>query len=284
MDENIDNLIAKETELKNYCGEYECIYSFDLHELLKARADSKPNVSLRSGIPKLDSYIHYFSGGELVVISGPTKHGKTLFAQSLTKNFYDPKITEGAASLWFTYEVPAYQFLNQFGDNPPVFIMPKQLLQNSFRWLEERIWESKLKFNIKAVFIDNTHNLVDTAVNNLSNVIGELLKFLKMLALKFDIVIFLLHHIVKGKIEDGEQIGSHLLRDSSMVSQTADTVFFIWRKEEKDGNGQKTGRMTNQSVIKITENRAFGVMNEYVDLIKIGSFLEECICQETGIR
>jgi replicative DNA helicase len=284
MDESIDNLIKKENELLNYHGDDECIYSIDLHELLKLHANSKPNVALKSGIPKLDKLINHFAGGELVVISGPTKHGKTLFAQSLTKNFYDPNITEGSASLWFTYEVPAYQFLNQFGENPPVFIMPKQLVQNSFRWLEERIWESKLKYNIKAVFIDNTHNLVNTAVNNLSNVIGELLKFLKMLALKLDIVIFLLHHIVKGKLEEGEQIGSYLLRDSSMVSQTADTVFFIWRKEEKDGCGQKTGRMTNQSVLKITENRAFGVMNEYVDLIKIGPFLEECVCQETGIR
>lgn len=263
MDENIDDILDEENRLKNYHGPDECILSVDLLHIFNEREKQAPSVALKSGIPKLDFLLHRFSGGELVTISGPTKMGKTLFAQTLTRNF----LRDGHGSLWFTYEVPPHQFLKQFGEEPPLFVMPKQLTSHMLTWLKERIWEAILKFGVKAVFIDNTHNLLNISVQNLSNQVGELLKFLKAMAIEFDIVIFLLHHLVKGKLDSGEEIGSHLLRDSSMVAQTSDTVMFIWR--EKD--------TVNRSTVKITENRAFGVMNQYVDLIKIGNFLEEAM-------
>ncbi len=259
MAENIDDLISKEEQLKKYSGPDACIYSLDL---LKAIEETPvPLIMLKSKIPKLDRHLRYFASGELVTISGPTKHGKTLFAQTLTRNFYQ----QGHGSLWFSYEVPAYQFLKQFGDDdPPIFIMPKKL-EHDFKWIEERIWESKLKYNIAAVFIDNTHNLVNIAASNLTNLIRELLKTLTRIAIEYNVVVFLMHHLIKGKLNVGDEIGSHLLRDSSMVAQTSDTVMFIWRNEKS----------LNRSTIKITENRAFGVLNEYVDLVKIGNFLEE---------
>lgn len=263
--DDLDELIAREARLKSYSKDDEVILSLDLEKILRDRMTEQPEVEMKSGFDSLDAAIHHFLGGELIVVSGPTKMGKTLLAQTLTRNFY----SQGKPSLWFSYEVPAYQFLKQFGDNPPVFAIPKQLKDNSFTWIQERVHEAKLKYDIAAVFIDNTHNIVNLTSQNLAQVMGEFLKASKRMALDYNVAVFLLHHMSKIKLDDGENLGSHLLRDSSMVAQTADTVMFVWRDKDPVLN-------PNRSYLKVTENRRYGVFNHIVHLIKIGNFLEEC--------
>lgn len=267
--EEVQRIIETEQRLKTYTGEDEVILSHDALDILHERMNETHDVEMRSGFPSLDAQIRHFLGGELVVISGPTKHGKTLLAQTFTRNF----CAEHKVPLWFTYEVPAYQFLRQFGDQLPAFVMPKNLKDNSLTWIIERVHEAKLKFNIDAVFIDNTHNVLNLTTHNLSQVMGELLKALKKMAQTFNVAVFLLHHITKVKLEDGEQLGSHLLRDSSMVSQTADTVMFVWRNTD-------TVLYPNQGFLRVTENRRYGVMNWTMNTVKVGNFLEEAAHQD----
>lgn len=263
-EDDTDKLIETEERLKKYSGEDEIVLSHELLGILDERARETHDVEMQSGIPSLDAAIHHFLGGELIVISGPTKHGKTLLAQTFTRNFF----WQDKYSLWFTYEVPPHQFLKQFGDQLPQFAMPKSLKDNSFSWIIERTHEAKLKHNISAVFIDNTHNVLNLTVHNLSQVVGELLKAAKKMALTFNVAVFLLHHITKAKLEDNEAMDSSLLRDSSLVAQTADTVMFVRRDSDIIVN-------PNKSYLKVTENRRYGIMNHIVTLRKIGCFLEE---------
>jgi KaiC/GvpD/RAD55 family RecA-like ATPase len=44
-------------------------------------------INVKSFIPSLDKWVDGFRDGELISISGPTKGGKTLLAQSLTVAF-----------------------------------------------------------------------------------------------------------------------------------------------------------------------------------------------------
>lgn len=256
--------IEHENNLLKYSGDDEIIMSYDLLERLESMAAETHEVEMVSGFPGLDREIKSFLGGELVVVSGPTKGGKTLLCQSLTGNFYD----RGHACLWFSYEVPAHQFLKQFGDQLPAFCVPKELKENSASWIIERVHEAKLKYNIHAVFIDNTHNVLNLTTNNLSQVMGEFVKLMKKMALKFNIVVFLLHHMSKVKLDAGEEISSQSLRDSSMVAQTADTVMFVWRDKDVIVNPRK-------SYLKVTENRRHGVFNYIMHMRKIGNFLQE---------
>jgi replicative DNA helicase len=263
-DQDIYALMEQEEKLKKYTGEDEVVLSHDLLEILDARSQEEHEVSMQSGFPSLDRVIHSFLGGELIVISGPTKHGKTLLAQTFTRNFYE----QGKSSLWFSYEVPTHQFLKQFGDQLPAFVVPKTLKENSFSWIIERTHEAKLKFGISSVFIDNTHNIVNLTTHQLSQVIGELLKAAKRMALQFNVAVFMLHHITKSKLDDNEALDSSLLRDSSLVAQTADTVMFVRRDSDQIIN-------PNKSYLKVTENRRYGVMNHITTMVKIGNFLEE---------
>lgn len=266
--DDIERLIEIEARLKNYHGEDEIIISNEMLDLLHAKLGETHPFELIPGFIGLDFSIRHFLGGELIVISGPTKHGKTLLAQTFTRNFSN----QDHMGLWLTYEVPAHQFLQQFGDQLPVFSMPKTLKDNSLSWIIERVHEATLKHHIRYVFIDNTHNVINLTSNNLSQVMGEFLKGVKKMAMRFNVAVFLLHHMTKIKLTSDEEkdngFDSSFLRDSSLVAQTADTVMFVWR--DKD-----TILKPNHSYVKVTENRRYGIMNHIVPLIKIGNFLEE---------
>jgi hypothetical protein len=90
----------------------------------------------------------------------------------------------------------------------------------------------------------------------------EFVKRIKEIAVNQNIHFFLLHHITKGGVMRMEDLNSDLLRDSSMIAQTADNVFFLWRDEMG-------------AWLKITENRREGVFNKSVRLQKIGYLFEE---------
>ena len=111
---------SKPKSWTDYNGDDRVISSHEMKlELDKQTAAS---VQVKSLIPSLDRYIEDFRAGEVIAISGPTKNGKTLLAQTLTTNFE----RQGQPSLWFSFEVPAQQFLSQFPEMPFLY-MPAKL-------------------------------------------------------------------------------------------------------------------------------------------------------------
>ena len=260
----IYDVMKREEALKNYHGIDEVVWAAELKTELLQRAKEVPEVSMKFGFPTLDQNIHYAMGGELVIISGPTKQGKTLLAQTFTRNFF----AQGVGSLWFSYEVPGLQFLQQFGDKLPSFTLPKVLKESSYPWIIDRIYEAKLKYGIQAVFIDNTQNVLNLMSHQLAQLMGEFVKAVKRTAIELNIVMFLLHHFTKVRLDDNEAMDSSLMRDSSLIAQTADTVLLVRRDKDQVLHPKK-------SYIKVTENRRFGVMNLVVPMQKVGYYLEE---------
>lgn len=217
-------------------------------------------VKVKSLIPLLDRYTDGFWAGELITISGPTKNGKTLLAQTLTVNFSK----QGKPALWFTYEVPARQFLSQFPELP-VLYMPTKLKAHALDWLEERIMESFLKYRTRIVIIDHLHYLVDMAKMKTPSIeIGQVVRRLKGIAVNHELVIFLLCHTTKGKA-DGS-LSYENIRDSSFVSQESDTVFMVQRKPDFGDNAAR---------VRVEFHRRTGVMEKTVDLVKEGGLLYE---------
>lgn len=243
-------------DFKNYSGDDRIISAFEFLANQKEQVHKTPYCSM---IPKLDKLIEGFQPGELITISGPTKNGKTLLGQTITKNFYDQQII----SLWFSFEVPAKQFIAQFGKDLPLIYMPAMLKAASLPWLKDRIIEAQIKYNIKAIFIDHLHFLFDLmASKNTSLQIGQVIRTLKSIAIERGLVIFLMAHTQKG---DGDSYSN--IRDSSFVSQESDSVFMVKRSAKKD---KKT-----EGFIIIEFHRRTGILREIVPIIKVGNFFEE---------
>ena len=208
-----------------------------------------------------------FRKGDLVVFSGPTKMGKTSLCQSITHG-----LTEGnIPCLWFSYELTLIEFLKKFGDPIPYFLLPKKLKGNSLDWLEQRIAEGIAKYDTKVIFIDHLHYLLDMAFigqrGNVSLLIGAIMRRLKQIALKWNITICIVAHTAKINFEKEPSLND--IRDSSFISQEADTVLMIWRMKDK------SGEMSNKACLAVLANRRNGKVGNIILRMNNNRFYEE---------
>lgn len=244
--------------LGTYDGEDRVISSHEMAIILKDRPQSI--INLKSYIPSLDNAVDGFREGELIVVSGPTKHGKTLFAQTLTAAF----VRQQYFPLWFSYEVPVRQFLQSFPAIPLIY-MPQKLKAHALDWFEERVYESFEKYHTRIIVCDHLHYLIDLArIRNPSIEIGQIIRRLKSLAVSGEFLIFLLCHTTKGASEDGLSFES--IRDSSFISQESDSVIMVKRTPDK---GEFTSR------IRVEFHRRTGVLERCINLIKHNGYLME---------
>lgn len=250
------------------------ITSFDVEsQIARDAAKSVVESYCKTGIPSLDHALSTedethpkpLYGGEMIIVSGDEKEGKTTFARSLTYHL------AGACknSLWFSYEETAKQFVRKFGRNVPLFFLPEELSESSVTWIASRIKLAKERLasegaTLSAVFIDHLHYLVDMdgKNNNITVEIGAVCRKLKKLALQEDVVLFLIVHTNRTEGTDEPTVRS--LRDSGMIGKEADAVLFIWRVGDDD-----------RAMVKVAVARGSGVKNRKVKLQKVGPFLRE---------
>jgi len=253
--------MTQKTESKNlveYRGEDQVLSAQEIS--LRLKDQSQSIINAKSFIPSLDAAMDGFREGELIVISGPTKQGKTLLAQSLTAAFHKQQYYP----LWFSFEVPARQFLNQFHILPLIY-MPVKLKPHAIDWFKDRVQESFEKYHTRIIFCDHLHYLIDLArLRNPSIEIGQIIRTLKTLAVEGNFVIFLLCHTAKGSNE--ENLSYEAIRDSSFISQESDSVIMIKRREDLGPNRAKA---------RVEFHRRTGVIEKEVHLIKVNKYLFE---------
>jgi hypothetical protein len=239
-------------QLQEYNGPDRIISSIEADLIFGKSAG--PIFKAQSGFPTLDRHLEGgFEEGELYAVSGPTKHGKTLFCQSLSVNMDKQQIP----SLWFSFEVPTRQFLARFPELPLIYL-PAKLKAHALPWLEERIYESFIKYRTRVFFVDHLHYLLDIArLRNPSLEIGAVIRALKRICVEGGFVGFILCHTTKGKT--GPDLSFDSIRDSSFISQETDSVLMIRRTPEHG---------PTRAALRIEFHRRTGVFEEGLFLIK----------------
>ena len=236
--------------------------------IILEEARKKPKTEpYRSGLGNLDTVLKGgFYPGQLVVISGKTGMGKTTLAQTFTISLLEQVIKP----LWFSYEMSHEDFLEVFEqyDHRTLerIYMPISLEKHHLEWVEERIVESYLKFNTRIVFIDHLHRLVEmNGKQKLTEQVGHTVITLKQMAVRNDMVIFLLCHISQEATKGDGELGLGSVRDSSFIEQEADTVLYTWRHEDGETN-----------VLKVAKNRKGGKINVRLPLVyQEGRYFEQ---------
>jgi archaellum biogenesis ATPase FlaH len=249
---------VKIDELKNYSGDDKIISSYEME--LEVRKRKTSDMKIKSGIPSLDRALEGgFQVGELYAVSGQTKQGKTLLCQSITKNAHDQQ----QFALWFSYEVPARQFLSQFHDLP-LFYMPAKLKSADMKWLEIKILESFAKYHTRLIFIDHLHFLFDLFKSKSPSIeIGTVIRQLKMLCVEHDLIIFILCHTSKSS---ADSVSYQSIRDSSFVAQESDSVIMVARTPKEGENAARA---------RVEFHRRTGVLDYQIKLIKRNGYLVE---------
>lgn len=262
-------IAKREESLLKYTGPDQMVWAQDKWKSLKENPVHQ--VKFDTGFKDLDKLVDGVCGGEVIVVSGKIKNGKTLLLQSLTHNFQQQEIV----STWFSYEVMAPQFLSQMPASTLTgFTMPDVITDNAMTWIRDRLEETKLKHNARIAFIDHLHYLFDLGSGrNPSLEIGAVVRSLKRMAIDLNIVIFLVCHV--AKIPMGDEATEANLRDSSLVAAEADSTWMVTRllnKKEYDDDPDEYSDITKVSV---RNHRRTGVMAKSIRLIKRGFLLEQ---------
>lgn len=218
-----------ENKYKNYKEEDRIVSSEDYYKAVEALPKEK---RYSFGIEIIDSLTEGFTQGDLIIVSGYTGHGKTSFCQTISYNLSQQDVR----ALWFSYELSARQFFNKYKDKKlPLFYLPRKNKPYDLAWVEERIKEGIEKYSIKVVFLDHLHYIVPMLSDQYSksDMVGHAMRALKRMAVKYNIVIFLMAHTKQPK--DTAAPGLDSLRDSSFVGQESDAVY-IMHRPTKRGN------------------------------------------------
>ena len=177
--------------------------------------------------------------GELHIISGYAKDGKTTYCEWMTSMFTKQSIPV----LWISYEMNLNHLQNRFYKagclDDILCYVPKKNTSNKIKWIESKIIEGLSKFDTKVVFIDNldfiTSDIVDEKTRNGTQ--RAVVSMLKRIANERDIIIYLIAHIRKTP-EDGREPRTQDISGASEIYKLADGVMFYYRIREKAKRGE----------------------------------------------
>ncbi len=228
---------------RDYDGDTKVVPSHELVEIIKNRPDEE---KMMSGIDGLDKILDGFRRKQLIILSALSGVGKTTFALELTDRMrkYNP--------LFLSYEQTADELIQGFierQDDVPLFFTPLKITDNSKEWIENKVIEGIAKWDSQVVFIDHLHYIIPFTTRRHDLAVGDMVRFLKQLANKWNIVIFLISHLRKVELEKRPTISD--LKDSSAIGQECDTLIMLSR-EVRDG------LMSNDTLLSVQKNRKKG--------------------------
>lgn len=247
-----------------YNGEDKIISFADIKEQIKQQKDEE---KIMSGYQGLDDLLRGFRPQQLVVVSALTKSGKTSFLMDMTTHMKDYHCT------WFAFEESPEELVRKFmerNEEPPEAYTPQNIKGNTVEWIETKIIESIAKYNTKVIFIDQLDFIVPMRGDNHSLMIGQTMRDLKGLAKKWNIVIFIICHLTKAKMDTQPTLED--LKGSSSIGQEADTVILLWRETKREG-GQVV--ITDNVNVSVQANRRFGKTGNVKMVYRDGHFIEE---------
>lgn len=191
---------------------------------------------LSSGYLSVDEMTKGLVGGELVVISGHTSHGKTQLAINVAYRVAKRKIPV----LFVTLEMTKVELTTRFmkiaepkpiGDLPVLYQEATNLNYQDINLMVRKAKEQ----GVKLVIIDHLHYFV-RSIEFSSQEIGRIVKEFKEAAVINDIPIVLISHV--RKLANNKRPSIEDLRDSSFIGQDADVVLMVWRDLKPDSTSQ----------------------------------------------
>lgn len=222
-----------------------------------------------TGFATLDTCLEGVIPGELVILSGATKHGKSLLMKSMINNMCQ----RDEHPLVFSWEEMPRQFFKSFanGGKDITFYLPRAMRAYDVDWVLEKCLQAKVDHGVTVCFLDHGFYLFELSdQGNTSLAIGNFIRKLKQFAVHEEMIIFLLWHIKKAEISSLDEMDYTLLAHSGFVGYESDVVMFMYRKVQSDGIVS-----ASESYLKVCFTRRSGCYDQVVPLIKDGEYFRE---------
>lgn len=224
------NEVKREESEKEFSVEVETVHFSDYLKNTESLGNGR---IFKSHFSSFDEQLEGIETGEVVVISGHAKNGKTLFAESWLKSLMlkDPT----CKTLFFSFEVKTRKLLMKYleYESLPLYV-PLVLKTMDFNWLYRCCKHAKEVNGVSIALIDHMHFMVDmNTKQNMSLNIGAFMRRLKQdIAIGLDMAVILIAH--QGQAEKGKEASVYSIRDSSFVAQEADSVIVVSRRKNLD--------------------------------------------------
>jgi len=248
---------------KEYNGDDKVVSSLEILERVRNEPEE---TKMMTGVPSLDKILGGFRPQQVITLTGITKHGKTSFALDLVSKLKENNPT------CLLFEEPPEEIIRKFlerGDEVPIFYTPQRTPTRTIDWIEKKIIESKAKFDTKIIFIDHLGYIARSKGENAAYEIEQTMQELKTLAKRWDVIVFLLVHLKKVKLDRNPDLED--LKGSSAIAQESDTVMILWRETERI-NGEVV--ITNEATLSIQANRRTGTTGNVHLIFRDGKFSE----------
>jgi KaiC/GvpD/RAD55 family RecA-like ATPase len=258
----VDNFVALYNKADKIKIEY--AYIQDIKDAVKSTIEVLKNPQKLRGLPtgyqELDDLWKGMRDGDLIVISGDTNVGKSFFCQNIILNL--TRLNKKA--MLFSLEQPVEEMVERFmmldsgldyqgevakSEKGAINLMLKAgtkleekpiYFYTGYDKLEPKllgeVTEKAVRdFGCEIVIIDHLHYFVIGDRKQRTTEIGDIVRYVKLLARKYSIPIILVCHIRKLET-DGKMPTMEDLKDSSAIKQDADIVALLYR--ERNTNRQ----------------------------------------------
>lgn len=252
-----------EEAMRVYDGEDRLISSLEILEKIKNEPEEE---KFMTGISGLDDCLQGFRKNQLIVLAAPTKSGKSQMTVELASRMQETK------PVFLPFEESAEELVRKFHDRheiPPLFYSPENITGNTVTWIEKKIVEGRVKFDSKLFFIDHLHFIVPFSSDRLDTRIGQVMRDLKAIAKKHEVIIVLVAHLKKTNMQISPTLED--LRDSSFIAQEADTVMMMWRQTTRKNNQTI---ISNNTMLSVQANRRTGKTANVKLTFKDGKYSE----------
>lgn len=223
---------------------------------------------VQTQITPLDSLINGIYPEHLIVISGYTGQGKSLFAMAMTKNI----LNANYPIMWLQFELTPSEFWDKYRivglkQDAPVYVPKVYKSSNLMKWVEDLIVQG-LEKGIRYIVIDLLDFLVEQGKDRFGAE-AQVATQLKLMATRYHITIILMAHMRKPEQVFGRKInktGSVFdIKGAMEITGLANVVIGVTRlKRKKDSSDElDIEKNTPYTQFKVVKNRINGLTGDF---------------------
>lgn len=262
----------------------------ELRKDMVERKEGRGEQGMMTGLHIFDSHFGWHTG-DLIIMAGRTSQGKSTLATTIARNMG----LMGIPSAYYSMEMGAKQLtarimardtlisssrmlydkmndgeLASFDmsasamDNLPIYFDEKS--KTSFGKITTSIRAMVRKYGIKIVFIDYLQILANGSESNREQLIGDMARELKVIAVELNICIVALSQLARAK--DKPEPTLMEMRGSGQIEEACDTAILVYRPYVYGIERYKDGTLTyGTAQITIAKGRNIGLAQEVVDFV-----------------
>lgn len=240
----------------------------DLAEWRQTARDTDPINGARRGLSmgykSLDDLTEGFEPGELIVLTGHTKHGKSKLAANIAWNV----AMNGHNVLFVNTEMTKIQVARRMNGMQRIDDIKGKIYINDRADLEYQdvttMMEKAKELGVDMVVIDHLH-FFSRSEDNQANQISKITKEFKEAAVNLELPVMLLAHVSQGDTSKVPKVKD--LKGSSAIAQDADMVITVWRDDRPNAPDPHTTKVVR--LIARSAQRAVTQIYLYADGIRL---------------